>query len=67
MDIQSLLLRSSLASSRSDARRLIEQGGLTVNGQKVTDASRIISLDDMEGGYILIRKGKKVYHKIVAE
>ncbi|MBO4360722.1 MAG: tyrosine--tRNA ligase [Eubacteriaceae bacterium] len=67
VDIQSLLLRSSLASSRSDARRLIEQGGLTVNGQKVTDASRIISLDDMEGGYILIRKGKKVYHKIVAE
>ena len=62
-----LMKRAGLSDTNSDARRLIEQGGITVNGEKVTDAKRIVSQDDLEGGYILIRKGKKIYHKIVAE
>ncbi|MBQ1465226.1 MAG: tyrosine--tRNA ligase [Eubacteriaceae bacterium] len=62
-----LMKRAGLSDTNSDARRLIEQGGITVNGEKVTDARRIVSQDDLEGGYILIRKGKKIYHKIVAE
>ena len=62
-----MMKRAGLCDTNSDARRLIEQGGITVNGEKVTDAKRIVTQDDLEGGYILLRKGKKVYHKIVAE
>jgi len=62
-----LMKRAGLTATNSDARRLIEQGGLTLNGEKVTDAKRVVTQDDLEGGYILLRKGKKVYHKITAE
>jgi len=65
MDIVSLLIEANLASSKSDAKRLIDQGGIAVNGDKIDSVGVIISLDNFDEGKIIIKKGKKIYHKIV--
>ncbi|MBQ6535382.1 MAG: tyrosine--tRNA ligase, partial [Firmicutes bacterium] len=57
-----LLLACSLCPSKSEARRLITQGGLTVDEEKITAIDRVFSADQLKAG-LKIRKGKKVYHK----
>ncbi len=59
-----LLTACSLASSKGEARRLIDQGGISVNGEKVTDIALKISESDLKDG-VKIKKGKKVFHKAV--
>lgn len=65
LDIIGVLQKTNLVTSKSEARRLIEQGGVLVNGNKVEDISAVITEDDFEQGYVLIKKGKKVYHKLL--
>lgn len=63
LDLITLLVDGKLASSRSDARRTIVQGGITVNEQRITDFNRIFTENDLNAeGTLLIRKGKKTYH-----
>ncbi|MBO4583510.1 MAG: tyrosine--tRNA ligase [Clostridia bacterium] len=57
-----LMLLGGLATSRSDARRTIEQGGLSVDGEKVASFAETISRDRVAAG-VKLRKGKKVYHR----
>ena len=59
-----LMLKAGLVSSRGEARRLIEQGGVSVDDVKVTSPSYIVPLKDFDKGYVIIKKGKKVFHKI---
>jgi tyrosyl-tRNA synthetase len=59
-----LLMISKLAPSRGEARRLIEQGGVSIGDEKVPDINYSVSKKDMENS-IIIKKGKKVFHKIV--
>ncbi len=59
-----LMLKAGLVSSRGEARRLIEQGGVSVDDIKVTSPSYIVPLKDFDKGYVIIKKGKKVFHKI---
>ena len=59
-----LLAACSLASSKGEARRLIDQGGISVNGEKVTDIALKISENALKDG-VKIKKGKKVFHKAV--
>ncbi len=60
-----LLFLVNLVPSKAEARRLIQQNGIAVNDQKVTDVKAEISAGDFaENGYIVIKKGKKIYHKI---
>ena len=59
------LCKANLCPSRGEARRLIQQGGVSVDDAKVTDPMYIIPLSDFEKGYVIIKKGKKVFHKIV--
>lgn len=59
-----LLVRCELAPSRGEARRLIDQGGVKVNDEKVTAFSETYSSKEFEQEFIL-RKGKKVFHKVV--
>ena len=67
-DILSLLVETKLAPTRSEARRLVQQGGVTVNEEKVTDVYQSFTAADLDGeGTLIIRKGKKGYHKIKAE
>jgi len=59
-----LLVLTKLVASKGEARRLIEQGGLSINGEKVTNASLIIKKEDLSDP-IKIKKGKKAFHKVV--
>ena len=66
VDILSLLVCCGLAKSRGEARRLIEQGGIAVNGEKVTDTYFTLSREQLCAG-VKIKKGKKVFHKALLE
>ena len=59
-----LLVKCGLTTSRGEGRRLIEQGGLTVDGEKVSDPNVVISKAQLSKG-IKIKKGKKVFHKAI--
>lgn len=59
-----LLVRVRLAGSRSDAKRLITQGGVTVCDQKISDIGRVITPEDAVDGRITIRKGKKDFQVV---
>ncbi|MBQ1244977.1 MAG: tyrosine--tRNA ligase [Clostridia bacterium] len=65
-DIITLLASGGLADSRSDARRAIEQGGVSVDGEKVTDIKATFEEGQLRAG-ILVKKGKKIYKKIILE
>ena len=64
IDILGLLVKSSLASSRSDARRAVEQGGVSLDGEKVTDIKAAYGTDAFSNGAVL-KKGKKNFRKIL--
>ena len=63
--VLNLLTLSSISSSKSDARRLIKQGGITIDGNKITDENLLINVKDLEKG-IVIKKGKKMFKKVSA-
>jgi len=67
VDVLTLLTETGLAASRSEARRLVQQGGIHVNDDKITSIEAMITLDHLEEGQMIIKKGKKVYHRVVAE
>ena len=67
IDILTLLVKCGLAASKGEARRLVQQGGVTVCGQKVADIEARFSCKDCCGEGAVIKKGKKVYHKAVLE
>ncbi|WP_128426551.1 tyrosine--tRNA ligase [Gudongella oleilytica] len=62
--ILDLMRELGLIKTNSEGRRLVEQGGITIDGEKVEAVDRMVSLDDFKDGRILIRKGKKVYHQV---
>lgn len=59
-----LLRELKLIKSNGEGRRLIEQGGISIDDEKVSAVDRKVSLDDFNDGKIMIKKGKKVYHQI---
>lgn len=64
LSVIDVMARVGLASSKSEARRAIQQGGAYVNGERVTDIGCLLTLDDAKDGLIELRKGKKDYHLI---
>ncbi len=64
-DILSILVKSGLNASRSEARRAVEQGGVTVDEEKVTDIKKIFEQAEFEGEGIVVRRGKKNFRKVV--
>ena len=64
MGILQVLVKAGLAASNGEARRLVQQGGVSVNDQKVTDPTTALCDADFTDGVAIIKKGKKVYHKI---
>ena len=66
-DIISVLVKAGLCDSRGDGRRNIQQGGVSVADEKVTDISTKYTLDDFKGEGLIIRRGKKKFAKVVAE
>lgn len=64
MDLISLLQRIGLISTRSEGRRLIQQGGIYLNGEQVKEFDYPISEEDFQDDELMVRKGKKVYHRV---
>ena len=67
LDIISVLVKAGLCESRGDGRRNIQQGGVSVNDEKVTDISTKYTLDNFKGEGLIIRRGKKKFAKVIAE
>ncbi|MDD6878606.1 MAG: tyrosine--tRNA ligase [bacterium] len=67
INILDLLVETNLVSSKSEARRLIEQNGISINQRKENDVNRIINELDFKDGFIVIQKGKKVFLKVELE
>ena len=65
IDILSILVKGGLCASRSEARRAVEQGGVTAADEKVTDIKAMYTADRLAGDGIVVRRGKKTYKKIV--
>ena len=61
INIIDAMIKAGLVSSRGEARRLIEQGGVSVDDVKITAPNYIIPLADFDKGYAIIKKGKKLY------
>ena len=61
--ILDLLTAAGLVPSKGEGRRLIQQGGIVLDGEKVTDPMSVVSRDRLEQG-VVVKKGKKVYHKV---
>ena len=64
LGIIDLMAKCGLVASRGEARRLIEQGGVSVNGEKVPNIDRVVTKDEIAAGAV-IKKGKKIFHKAV--
>ncbi len=60
-----LLMKTKLTPSKGEGRRLVTQGGVSIDDQKVTDITAAVTPADFEKGYVVIKKGKKVHHKAV--
>jgi len=65
MGILDIMVTAKLAPSKGEARRLVQQGGVSVDGNKVTDANFMLTTADFNDSQIIIKKGKKVFHKII--
>ena len=63
--ILDLMVKCGLAPSKKEARRLVEQGGVEANGEKVTEAAASYGRADLEGEGLMLKKGKKVFHRVV--
>lgn len=60
--VLSLMIKAGMIKSNGEGRRLIQQGGISVNDEKITDVFTAVSKDDLANG-IVVKKGKKVFHK----
>ena len=67
MDILTVLVKAGLVSSRSEARRAVQQGGVAVDGEKVSDIAATFAKADFEGDGKVVRKGKKNFRKVIAK
>ncbi len=65
IDILTMLVKSGLTASKSEARRAVQQGGVSVDGEKVDDTFKTFAGEDLTGEGIVLKKGKKNFRKIV--
>ena len=64
ISILDAIITAGMAPSKGQARTLINQGGITLNDEKISDVNYVLSDEDFKEGYAILRKGKKVYHKL---
>ena len=64
IDVLTLLVKSGLVASKSEARRAVEQGGVTADGEKVSDIKATFAKDALKKG-IVLRRGKKAFKKVI--
>ena len=64
IDILSILQKSELVPSRAEGRRAVEQGGVTVNNEKITDAKKNFEIEELKGEGLVVKRGKKNFRKV---
>ncbi len=64
LSILDALVQTQIVSSKGQAKTLITQGGISLNDEKIADINYNLSDKDFENGYAILKKGKKVYHKL---
>ena len=64
ISILDAIITAGLAPSKSQARTLIEQGGISLNDSIINDSTYTLSDNDFKDGYVILKKGKKVFHKL---
>jgi tyrosyl-tRNA synthetase len=62
--VLTLMVKTGLAASNGEARRVVQQGGVLVDGEKLTDAAAVFTAEQLAKG-IVLKKGKKVYHRVL--
>lgn len=67
IDILTMLVKSGLVSSKSEARRAVQQGGVAVEGEKVTDIYQAFTAEEMKGEGLVLKKGKKNFRKVIVK
>lgn len=67
IDILDLLVKSGLVASRSEGRRAVEQGGVSMDGEKVTDIKSVFAGEDFHGEGKVLKRGKKNFKRIVVK
>ncbi|MBB5265169.1 tyrosyl-tRNA synthetase [Catenibacillus scindens] len=65
LDIVSILVKSGLVPSRSEGRRAVQQGGVTVDGEKIDDFKKVFAGEALEGEGIIVKRGKKNFKRVV--
>ena len=65
INILNLMVRCGLCASKGEARRLVQQGGVSVNDRKVESIDETLGCEQFTGEGVIIRKGKKVFHRVV--
>ena len=66
IDILDILLKTNITKSRGEGRRLVQQGGVSVDDKKVADIGLSFTSDDLKANAIIVKKGKKIFHKVQA-
>ena len=67
IDILDILHKSGLAGSRSEARRNVEQGGVSVDGNAVNDVKAVFTKESLQGEGVVVKRGKKKFVKVIAK
>ena len=67
INIMDLCVKTNFVPSKSEARRLIQQGGLTINEEKVVDIGLVVNANYLKDNYLLLKKGKKNFLKVIFE
>ncbi len=67
INILDLLTTTNLAPSKGEARRLVQQGGISVNGEKIADTAHMVTGADFTDGECIVKKGKKVFLKVICK
>ena len=64
ISILDAIITAGMAPSKGQARTLVNQGGISLNDEKITDVNYTLSDNDFKDGYAILKKGKKIYHKL---
>ncbi len=67
VQVLDVLIKADITKSKGEGRRLVQQGGISVNDEKITDPFAVIKKDDIISSDVIIKKGKKVFYKIICE
>ena len=67
IDILTMLVKSGLTASKSEARRAVQQGGVSVDGEKVTDVFQTFAAEALSGEGVVLKKSKKNFRKVLVK